>query len=111
MPGTAALADRIAAAELRLGGALLAGAATAELHAELAALRTELERALAEQAEAAAKARSEERRARRARVAEAAAGHVAAAAERLAGLMAALAPPSPIAAPDRGAAPTRILPP
>ena len=111
MPGTAALADRIAATELRLRGALLAGSATAELHAEVAALRSDHERALAEQAEAAAAARSQEQWARRARVAEAAAGHVATAAERLASRMAALAPPPSIAPPNRGAAPTRTLAP
>ncbi len=113
MPGTVSLADLIAAAELRLRGALLAGSATAELHAEVAALRSDHQRALAVEAEAAAVARSEEQRTHRIRVAEAAAGHVAAAAERLAGLMAALAPPSPPIAspPDRGAAPTRTLAP
>jgi hypothetical protein len=107
-----AFADRIAAAEERLREALLAGSATAELHAELAALRTEHERALAEQVEAAAQARSEEKQAHRVRVAEVAAGHVAAAAERLASRMAALAPPpSPTRPPNRGAAPTRTLSP
>ena len=112
MPGTAALADRIAATELRLRDALLAGSDTAELHAELAALRTEHERLLAEQAEAAAEDRSEKQRAHRVRVAEAAAGHAAAAAERLASRMAALAPPSsPIRPPHRGAVPTRTLTP
>ena len=108
VPGTVSLADRVAAAELRLRGALLAGSATAELHAEVAALRSDHERALAVEAEAAAQARSEEQRAHRVRVAEAAAGYVAASAERLVGRMAALAPASPpIAPPDRGAAPTR----
>jgi hypothetical protein len=112
MPGTPAFAAGIAAAELRLRDALLAGSATAELHAELAVLRTEHERALAEQAEAAAQARSDEEQAHRVRVAEAAAGYVAAAAERLASRMAALAPPpSPTRPPDRGAAPTRTLSP
>ena len=111
MPGTAALAASIAAAELRLRDALLAGSDTAGLHADLAALRTEHERLLAEQAEAAAEDRSEKQRAHRVRVAEAAAGHAAAAAERLASLMAALAPPLSITPPDRCAAPTRTLAP
>ena len=111
MPGTAALAASIAAAELRLRDALLAGAATAELHAELAALRTDHERALAEQAEAAAKPRSGERGARRPGLPEAAAGHAPAAAERLSGLKAALAPPSSTALADRRPGPTRPLPP
>jgi hypothetical protein len=111
MPGTAALAGRIAEAELRLRDALLAGSATAELHADLAALRTEHERAFANEAEAAAKAHSEEWRAYRARVAEAAAGHVAAAG-RLASRGTALALPSPpIASPDHSVAPTRTLAP
>ncbi len=109
MPGTATLAERIAAAEQRLRDALLAGSASTELHAKLAALRTDHERALAEEAEAAVEARSEEQRAHRARVAELAAGHIATAADRLASRMAALAPPPSIAAPERGAAPTRIL--
>ncbi len=112
MPGTAALAASIAAAELRLRDALLAGSDTAGLHADLAALRTEHERLLAEQAEAAAEDRSEKQRAHRVRVAEAAAGHAAAAAERLASRMAALAPPSsPIRPPHRGAVPSRTLTP
>jgi hypothetical protein len=111
MDGTAAPAVRIATAELRLRNALLAGSGTAELHAELAALRAEHGRALAEEAEAAARGRSEQGRAHRARVAEAAAGHVATAAERLMSRMAALAPPPSIAPPDRGAAPTRTLAP
>jgi hypothetical protein len=96
MAHTADLAGRIAIAKGRLRRALLAGGDTAGLHAELAALRAEAERAAEVARAEAAWAEAERARLVQQRTDEAAARHVAAAARRLEDLLTPLAPaPAP----------------
>jgi hypothetical protein len=89
-----AIAAHLADAERRLKEALLAGARTHDLHAEIATLRATASRIAAADADAQAEAEAQAAQARQAHVAEVAGRYTADIARRLADRMAALAPPS-----------------
>src|SRR3712207_4259410 len=93
MPAVAdatAIAVRLADAEQRLRDALLAGARTADLHAEIASLKAEAARIAAQDAAAKAEAEAQAARAHAIRVTEAADRYATEIARRLESRLAAL---------------------